>query len=701
MSTVNVINTTSGERVAVPEDKLALAESMGFRKETPEEAYAQTVEAGLEQEYGDGLVNNALAVAQGAASGATFGLSDVLFGDDAAYQQIAERNPLARTVGEVASFVAPLGAIGKVTAAGVASQAAKNVADRIVAETAGKRIVKAGVESAIEGGIFGVGQAVSAAALGDDPLTAESVLAHVGSGAILGFGVGAALKGVGELGTAMTAKAARKAAEESQAAVLLGKSQASKEFGAEFTKTLRRIDEDMRTALDDYGGNVAAKATQEGLEAADAKLLAKVNKQAIKDELKLAKRDLEDNLFLGKGGIDFNKILSQSDESAQKAVKSLSNYAETLAKVDDRLGTDFSRKLATPEAFLDAMAGSVAPATKDSIRRVSGMLDTAAAADMLGWDVKKIPVIGGAADMFLKVYAAGRVLSSGAGQKLTAPLTSRLGVAGKAANSIVDSISNPGGAIMRTAAGVGQVQARISQAVTKIAEQAGRPSVRRAIQIPSMKIVNSVRYHDEDTSHSSPAAKRAAEVRMAMRSPEAVKTKIYESLAPIRAHNPNLASRIAEVQVRKMEYLASKLPPEPKQKIGTVHTEKFSRTFTEDFAKIVRAVEDPAAVIEDVAEGRVSPESVDALKNVYPELYQHVRVSLMDASAEIKQSWPYSVRLQVSMFYQVPLDDSLEPRNFQYLQVMNNSEAQPQQGGQVSGTPKPPTPTKGQRLMER
>ena len=173
----------------------------------------QLREQQLQEEFG-GVGGTLGAAAAGVARGASMGLSDaILTGtglvDARTLQGQQEANPLAALGGE------GLGILGAVAASGGAAGAGRGVlggAARVVTaptravmalgrgvEGAGTAILGEGVvaraataaaQGAVEGSLFGVGQAVSESAVKDVPLTAERILAAAGHGALLGGGLG-------------------------------------------------------------------------------------------------------------------------------------------------------------------------------------------------------------------------------------------------------------------------------------------------------------------------------------------------------------------------------------------------------------------------------------------------------------------------------------------------------------------------------
>ena len=182
-------------------------------------ASQQGIQQTLEKKrFGESPVEAAKAFGEGAVSGLTLGLIDPLTATPEARAR-ARYNPTARTAGEVVGTVAPLiasggtGAIAKGVATagalprgvaalgGLAERAAVRGAGAIglTGESlAGRALVKGigmGTGGAVEGALYGAGEAVRESALGDHDLTAEQVLSSMGRGALFGGGLGSVIGG--------------------------------------------------------------------------------------------------------------------------------------------------------------------------------------------------------------------------------------------------------------------------------------------------------------------------------------------------------------------------------------------------------------------------------------------------------------------------------------------------------------------------
>jgi hypothetical protein len=198
--TVAVVRPLGGV-VDIPAAQLKAAQEQGYKLATPTEV--RTTE--LEAEYG-GVGQQALALGAGALGGVTFGASDYLISktsEDAREALAAYREVHPGTVltGEI------LGGIGGVALSGGTGLAARAISAPTRAVTAiargaargrqilgtgrAARLVGAGLEAGVEAGVEVLGHTVGEAAIQNQELTAEKMVAALGTGALYGGGLGA------------------------------------------------------------------------------------------------------------------------------------------------------------------------------------------------------------------------------------------------------------------------------------------------------------------------------------------------------------------------------------------------------------------------------------------------------------------------------------------------------------------------------
>lgn len=160
----------------------------------------------LQNKYGD---STAKALLYGGLRGATLGISDAILTktgavDPEELSAVKEFNPIASNVGEIGATIAPMllsggsstaaGAISKKYLPSLLNETAEYVGKRAAANitsNVAKTAVELGASGAIEGAAMGLSQTISEASLGDAEFNAESLLQNVGTGALIGGGLGA------------------------------------------------------------------------------------------------------------------------------------------------------------------------------------------------------------------------------------------------------------------------------------------------------------------------------------------------------------------------------------------------------------------------------------------------------------------------------------------------------------------------------
>lgn len=221
---------SDGTIQTVAAHELPAALDQGWSVATPEQVAQQR-----DQDAYGTVQAQARAAGEATLRGLSVGLSDAamvkLGVDPEGLRKRVEQNPITAGGGEAAGFLAPLllsggtAAGAEVAVKGAAEVAAKRgalglagdavrvlgapvrglsaagrAAERVAQHALGESILARGaaqaVSGAVEGGLYGAGQAISESAIQDVPLTGERLVAHIGTGALFGGAAG------GVLGTA-------------------------------------------------------------------------------------------------------------------------------------------------------------------------------------------------------------------------------------------------------------------------------------------------------------------------------------------------------------------------------------------------------------------------------------------------------------------------------------------------------------------
>jgi hypothetical protein len=163
-----------------------------------------------------------------------------------------------------------------------------------------------------------------------------------------------------------------------------------------------------------------------------------------------------------------------------------------------------------------------------------------------------------------------------------------------------------------------------------------------------------------------------------------VRARVEETLGGLAPQAPKLAASMATTATRGAQFLASKLPgaivnsrsltPSRPLPVDDVALEKFARYWA--------AVASPVSVLEDLRRGRLAPEQVEALQVVYPQMYQTIRVKVIERLGEADRKGtlvPYRARLQLDLLLNLngAGEPSASPERIALYQALRAQEPAP------------------------
>jgi hypothetical protein len=280
-------------------------------------------------------------------------------------------------------------------------------------------------------------------------------------------------------------------------------------------------------------------------------------------------------------------------------------------------------------------------------------------------DIDKIPVVGPILSMYLK-FRAGRGILSRFGGKV--PRTAEAHVAERAAQ-----LREKAAVALDRALGLAAKGTREGKAVAVAGAVA-------ALESPLWDAGETRKRRKPDTGKKGAQElfqARAAEVMRAANNPDGARQEIARRTGLM---HPEVRKAVEDAALRKLQFLADKMPKDPRPAVLFGQREwQPDRVMIERWARYVRAAEDPAAVLEDLAEDRVTPEAAEALRVVYPSVYGELQRRLIERAPELQEGMAYQRRVQLGLLFQVPTDPSLTPEALQYLQsgvAANEPQAQ-------------------------
>ena len=120
---------------------------------------------------------------------------------------------------------------------------------------------------------------------------------------------------------------------------------------------------------------------------------------------------------------------------------------------------------------------------------------------------------------------------------------------------------------------------------------------------------------------------------------------------------------------------APKLPPRAETNPFLKGKRALSDTEVSRFNRYVRAVFRPDTVLTSMRNNALTSEEVEAVRTVYPQMYNMITDFLTENAAKLTTSLPYAKRLSLSTWLGVPLDETVPLTQ----QLQANTTAQPEQ----------------------
>jgi hypothetical protein len=692
-----------GTKSATRSEEAGIAAAAGKGIETAEVRREREREERLDEAY-SGVGYGAAALGLGAARGLTLGASDILARDLGAEGEVAaiqEERPGLSLAGEVAGAVAPalLSGGSSLVARGLAATPAGLAVRAGRAASSSPGLAGAAVRGAVEGGIFGAGIGVSEIALSEDPVTLEKAAASLSSNALLGAGLGGAAGFAG--------KAAEKGLRRARDLVR------SRSAVGDLPESLA---EDL-TQLDRKGLRAAKDAEYERIKG--DRLTAG---ESMVEEVKAYRAALKeaDNLYTLTKGAKKGSALAEAGGRTRKALRQLRSALDTPADLAARpsqirkalaqLDQTFKDLAAEAPALraaaeggggsrlkaLDALEGltktnrrlqsTVAELTtpiRDSVTPRLKQIDDA---------VDSLSSQGGPSFGQKLVEGSAFGVVTGAVAPFTGPLAPLIG--GAAAGKVGELVFG------RLGKAASDMTKRIDKALTTVLD-VGSKTVSK-VGVPAT-VLSTARFGPDDRKRPEVKGSgkvkafraRAQELQAQVQAgpdgrpqmTRAARARVADQLAGARAASLPVADALETVAARKVEFLAGKLPKQPFAGFGPSNWRPSDFEIAQ-FSRYVAAVEDPASVIERVADGSLTPEDAEALRSVYPELYADMQRQLIEKLPELREQLPYQRRLMLSIFFGVPVDPAMSPDVLAVLQG-HFAREESTAGGSHSPMPEP------------
>jgi hypothetical protein len=460
----------------------------------------------------------------------------------------------------------------------------------------------------------------------------------------------------------------------------------------------------------------------------EARLPAKPGESAVAYAVRVADEEFAEMRNIGKSvrknmvarfgedmAIDFNTLARKPAAQALKSIQAIDDYVGWLQKSKTLGGDDLvdMQKIIIGRVQQQA-TGDVASA----FNGLSNM-DRAGVADILKVDIDKLPKFGPAAEHVLKAYSVARfaddisaraavtsaeaklaAVDSKAGGFLGGSIGSKLKTAAQAASLL--TMAHPGQVLMRLASMAGKVSGDLAEGVDKFVQAVTHPKIRKTYGRAGVSIFNQVRFSEkEDLSEPRPAVRRIRELQELQGNPARLEAFIDDQLAPLRAHNQDLGYQVSDSLKARIGFIASKAPALSPPDPFTGWQAEPSKAELSEWARYIEAAEKgPVQLLEELQSGDLAKETVEAVKELYPGLFEKVQEMIIERALDAQKPMAYRDRLNLGQLFEVPIEPTAAPEIMYATQEMYamQEERQKQEAASPRGTPKPPSMTKGQQF---
>lgn len=742
--------------------------SAGYRLEEPEERLSR-----LKQEELGGIGGQIAAGAAGALRGATLGISDPLLtglsgnpeATKAILQGVAQANPVTSGVAEVGGAIAgalaipasPAGAASRLGAgaskevSALALQALSGSAKEVgLAKRALAKMVGMGAGGSVEGALYGAGQAVSESVLEDKQFTAESLLATIGSGALIGGAVGSASGLAAEAIARPLSNLAKKAAARLEQSSIKAEQEATNDLAAQLAEAAGVSRTQTEKIFSGWGRNAKERIAEFTEVVTDPKLSFLPDgpivgpAQSGEDALAVGRRIIQSKNAAG-------KLIGTLDDqvSASGQFTSSDKYADLVKEVTEKtsigrgvfgddahlfarleptgdIGRSVMDKQQLTPTFIKDIEGELSAALKtvrpggpayEAVREIrtglsalrDQLVETALPPETFATYMLAKKVYRSLATISDKVPEFTQTGGKSWGEKTLGNLVKTIvfrapwgpasiarGVAGSVGLSGVarflswdsDPVARALASHKIAAAGtLAQRSTSVGQRITAAVEgfiKAGKLG-QKAI------IPGSLKAHADTTGEKnrSKSAKLLRDnARALSEDPQKAEEIISAMIAPIQEEAPETAQHLALALGRALSSIPKVIPatplaqsPQPLLEADELTKEEESRLL-----RVAQALQNPLDVVEELLQGIPNKEGLLVLQEVYPSLFDRVKVVMAEQIAAMPKKLTSKQRLVVSRLFGPSIDSRVSPEYIARSQMVY-------QQGQKQTSPSPSVPS--------
>lgn len=232
-------------------------------------------------------------------------------------------------------------------------------------------------------------------------------------------------------------------------------------------------------------------------------------------------------------------------------------------------------------------------------------------------------------------------------------------------------------------------QGRIGRAMKFMGKGKARPSVAMAAYEAFVNFMEP-QEKAELRSAQSPAQKFLVQMKVARKlqgNPDQLLKKVTDLTAGISAVNPEVGELTKQALLKKWGFLVDKMPVNP----GTMRTLTGDRWVPNPqeiakWARYAQAAIDPAGVVEQAMQGRITPEAAEALKTLDPAHFAEMQRNLLEDPEQVKRmEGDFGLRINLGILFEVTTDPTIPI----YPQLQEHHRVLSEQAAQAGQAPQP------------
>ncbi len=189
--------------------------------------------------------------------------------------------------------------------------------------------------------------------------------------------------------------------------------------------------------------------------------------------------------------------------------------------------------------------------------------------------------------------------------------------------------------------------------------------------------------------------KRYRELTEFMSNPHRAMERLSKNLDGIHEAAPSVAEQMAIKGMQAANFLLSKAP----QPLGreTLFGKDWQPSDVDlaKWSRYIAAVQDPSELLRELDAGALTVETVEAVRAVYPRIYEQIVSQLAEEIPTLRDKLPYSDRVQLSVLFDLPVEETMDNDFVATMQGIGQAQVPPPQ------MPPPQMPVQSQQSRPR